>query len=392
MHIALFLHIYQPPTQYPKMVKKIARQSYGKIVALLEEFPQVKITLNINASLSEQFKILGLEELINRIIRLAERGQIEFTGSAAYHPILPDLPNKEITRQIKLNKKINQSIFGSAYETRGFYPPEMGYEDRLGEVVEKLGFEWMILDGSAVPEYKGCLECVYRRRNGLILAFLREDTLSFKIAFGRIKTILGLKRAISSKRLVKKKYIVLAMDGETFGHHQKKQLKFLRQLFGANKSDKRIGLVKISELMNLYKKRRSVELRRSTWGYTEDAEGDRVWVRWRNPKNSVHQILDELRKIAIEVVDNNDHKTREILDKALMSDTYWWASGKPFWYPGMIRQGADLFYQAVRKSSSASDEEKSRTKYLVTQKLDMELNKLRTRKQREKVLGKMIRE
>ncbi len=108
MDIALFLHIYQPPTQSSEFVRKITGESYKRIIDLLEEYPRVKITLNINASLTQQLEREGFGTLIERIGKLGERGQIEFVGSGAYHPILPELPRKEIVRQIKLNTKINQ--------------------------------------------------------------------------------------------------------------------------------------------------------------------------------------------------------------------------------------------------------------------------------------------
>jgi predicted glycosyl hydrolase (DUF1957 family) len=386
MHIALLLHIYQPPTQYPYVVKKIARQSYERIVELLEKNSDSKITLNINASLTQQFKKLGLESLLRRISVLAQNGQVEFTASAAYHPVLPDLPRREIFRQINLNNSVNQSLLGSAYNPQGFFPPEMAYDVKLGKLIEEMGFKWIAVDDTAVEKDVMYLRSVYRRRGGELLAFPREDNLSFKIAFGKIKTQLGLVRAIGADNLRKRQYLVLAMDGETFGHHQPKQLKFLKRLFEANRNDKRVSLVTISELMGLYKKRTSVKLRESTWGYTEVVEGKKIWVRWRNPRNPVHKLLASLRSLALEAIDSKDQKARAILDTALNSDTFWWASGKPFWHPGMVKRGAGLFLKAIN-SSKASNEEKIEARKVVRKDLELEMKRMRIRKHRERILG-----
>lgn len=364
MHIALLLHIYQPPTQYRKMVKKISKQSYEKIVKLLEEFPEAKITLNMNASLTEQLVKVGLDRLLERMVALAKRGQIEFVGSGAYHPILPDLPKREIIRQIKLNNNINQSILGSAYNPKGLFPPELAYDASLGEVVEELGFDWILVDGTAIADWRKFLSFIYRKKGGRLLVFPREGALSYKIAFGRIRTALGLLRAIGASQVAKRKYVVLAMDGETFGHHQPKQIRFLRELFAANKKDKRINLVSVSQLLDLYPARESVELLASTWGYTEEVEGKKIWVRWRNPTNPAHWLLDRLRHLAISVVGGGDSEARKLLDRGLSSDTFWWASGEANWHPGMVDRGARFLLEAVMKSENASLEQKRMAKGL----------------------------
>lgn len=67
MYLALFLHIYQPPTQLSGITEKIAQDSYLKIVSLLEKSPQCKITLNINASLTEQLAEKGYADLLGKI-------------------------------------------------------------------------------------------------------------------------------------------------------------------------------------------------------------------------------------------------------------------------------------------------------------------------------------
>lgn len=358
MQIALLLHIYQPPTQFQGLVEAITRQSYEKVVRLLEKYPQARINLNINASLSEQLFDAGYKGLLERMAVLAEKGQIEFTGSAAYHPILPDLSKHEIIRQINLNNKINQSLIGSAYSPVGFFPPEMAYENKVGEVAEKLGFKWMVVDDTGIEDGHYCLDYVYRRKNGRLLYFSRNSRLSYKIAFGKVRTILGLQRSIGVDQALRKKYLVLAMDGETFGHHQPKQLEFLELLFASQSQKNGLKLCRISQLMLLYKKRVEVEVKPSTWGYTKVVDGQRIWVRWRNPDSPLHLLLGRLRSMAVKSVGKGDTQARLMLDRALNSDTFWWASGSPCWHSGMVDRGAAMLCEVVQKSHHATAEEK----------------------------------
>jgi alpha-amylase/alpha-mannosidase (GH57 family) len=110
MYWANFLHIYQPPTQTEEIIRKVARESYQTIIRILEEAPNAKITLNINAVLTEQLNRRGLGEIIEGLKTLAMRGQIEFTGSAMYHPILPLIPEEEVIRQVRLNTEVKGVI------------------------------------------------------------------------------------------------------------------------------------------------------------------------------------------------------------------------------------------------------------------------------------------
>ena len=150
-----FLHIYQPPWQTKEMTKKIAKQSYWRIVHILEKHPQAKITLNINGTLTEQLAANGEMPLLRALGTLAKRGQIEFVGSAKYHAILPLIPPKEVIRQIELNNLANRKYFGKWYKPKGFFPPEMCWDNKLASVLKKFEFEWVILDEIAVnPAFK----------------------------------------------------------------------------------------------------------------------------------------------------------------------------------------------------------------------------------------------
>src|SRR5207247_6121356 len=111
---ANFLHIYQPPTQIREITEKVTRESYRPIVQLLLAHPRGRITLNINGVLTEQLARWGGEDVLAALRTLAERGQIEFTGSAKFHPILPLLPDAEIARQLHLNEQANRAPFGAA--------------------------------------------------------------------------------------------------------------------------------------------------------------------------------------------------------------------------------------------------------------------------------------
>ncbi len=193
---ACFLHFYQPPTQKKYWIDRVTDECYRRIINGLLENPQAKITLNINSILCELWDEHGHHDVLSGLKTLVERGQIELTGSAKYHPLLPKLPKEMVVRQIVLNEITLNKYFGvagpvlrnSKFKTlnskqtqnpndqksksfefenfgnsnlfstsnlelsasgkplRGFFPPEMAYNRYLAEIVASLGYEWIITE------------------------------------------------------------------------------------------------------------------------------------------------------------------------------------------------------------------------------------------------------
>ena len=133
MKWANFLHIYQPPTQKPIWVKRIADESYRKIFKGLLEIPRARLSLNINSILCELLDQNGGMDVIKNIKKLVEKGNIELTGSAKYHAFLPLLPESEIERQILLNEESLNKYFGKSWKKGGFFSPEMAYSKKVAE-------------------------------------------------------------------------------------------------------------------------------------------------------------------------------------------------------------------------------------------------------------------
>ena len=188
VYFAFLFHIYQPPVQIPAVVKKIVNESYKPIIEALRDHPEAKITLNINATLTEQLHDFGYDDLIEAFTTLASRGQIEFTGSGKFHPLLPLIPEPEILRQIKLNNETNRHFFGKLYNPRGFFPPEMAVSEEVFKTVKKAGFDWMIMSGIAntLPEFPTNHISVHP--NGLKVLF-RDDYTSIDCAFDKINNV-----------------------------------------------------------------------------------------------------------------------------------------------------------------------------------------------------------
>lgn len=368
--IALLLHIYQPPTQFSEITERIVDESYWPLIRLLGEVPDIEVTLNICASLTEQLDKLGYRDLLDAISDLVRKGKLEITGSAKYHPLLSKLPRREIVHQIRLNDKTNERLLGAeVYQPQGFFPPEMAYSSHVARAVEEAGFRWIIVEDMAFPEGK-TRRCdrVYRVAGSNLGAFFRDKDLSLQIAFGDIKTVAGFAARMQEE---KEGYRIIAMDGETFGHHHPDALDLLKGIL----ADTRYEWISLSQVMERYGGDfEEVEVLPSTWGMMEySEERGRIFPRWDNPDNPLHVKQWQLFHLALTVISREEEsgdsylEARAIFDKAVHSDHFFWAGGDPCWHPEMVSRGVELLKDVVEKSPSAFPEEVTKAEKLVSE-------------------------
>ncbi|MDD5039534.1 MAG: UvrB/UvrC motif-containing protein [Patescibacteria group bacterium] len=359
MYWANFLHIYQPPTQKEYWVKKIANESYRKLIKGFTENPHAKATLNINAGLTELFAKYACRDVIAGIRMLAERGQIELTASAKYHPFLPMMPKDEIVRQIELNTATNRRYFGSAYKPTGFFPPEMAYNRNVADVIAGQGYRWLILDELAfsgkIKDIDWTKTYTVRGHDNLHV-FFREREASFRILSAEIGMSIfsgSMLIKLLGERVHNKEYLITAMDGETFGHHRP-GLEYL--LFDLYKT-KELQPVTISELTAFFPASAAIEPRPSSWALMmKDIERNTPFSRWNDKHNTIHAMQWQLTNLAIQSIKRLKKtfkrypRVRHDLDRALHSDQYWWASAMPWWSIEMIEAGAKDLRDVILES------------------------------------------
>lgn len=383
---APLLHFYQPPTQTASMLMKISNEAYRPLLDVFDEFQHARVTVNINGVLTEMLGQCGYSDVLDKLRKLAEDGQIEFTGSGKFHPILPLIPREEMERQIRLNYQTNRNLLGDVYVPRGIFPPEMCYSKDIVESVIESRHEWIILSGIACP-VAWPMNVIHQIGNGHdgLAVFFRDDILSNKISFRNIDGpgfIEHLNRLYTGKGDI---YVVTAMDAETFGHHiqhwdklflaqifetlepmpdddktmheQKPLAEQHRRLFAFEKDQKerRIKIVTISELLEVFPRGAKVEPKPSSWSTTaDDIRMQNYYPLWYDKNNPIHQTQWEHLNITMDVAhmaaelagDDNSHKFADIarttLDAALHSDQFWWASKKPMWDINMVYRGLNL--------------------------------------------------
>jgi hypothetical protein len=369
MYWANFLHIYQPPTQKPYWVKKIADGSYRRIVAELKRAPTAKLTLNVSAILVELFEQNGCQDLIDDIKMLLEKGQIELTASAKYHPLLPKLPKDEVIRQIRLNNETHKKYFGDAFQPKGFFPPEMGFSLEVAKIVAELGYQWIIVDELSFPRELGPVDYskIYTIKDiPDFKIYFRERRMSYKILSGQLGTGNLLIDSLG-ERLGKHEYLLTGMDGETFGHHRPGMEHLLFEMY----KSKKLQTVLISELPPYFKDNIAITPTASTWALMEkDLEKNASFARWDDPGNLIHEKQWTLFNLAVKTVTEASEKdpgfaaARVLLDRAVHSDQFWWASAKPWWSLEMMEAGAKELKEVVQLLANTPAEIKDKAQAL----------------------------
>ncbi len=344
------MHFYQPPTADKETVIEAVEMSYKRIIRALKKNPHIKFTFNLAGCLLEKLNQFGYHNLIADIKSLERKKQIEITGTAAFHQILPLIPKKEVIRNIKINQTILKKYFGKNLKTQGFFMPELAYNALAAKIIADFGYKWIALDEISA----------YGKLNKLDLNKLYLDKKSgLKIFFRkRLWSRSYVPRAMAD--LIGRNYHGVAptiTDAELYGlrHHD-----FASDFEKLLKSH-RLETLTVSEFLSGLKEKVELKPLASSWESTaNELKRGKPFILWQNNKNKIQKKLWQLAHLAIATVnrhqdDANYSWARHHLDRGLASCTFWWASARDFklfssisWNPDEIERGTNELIKSIR--------------------------------------------
>lgn len=386
-----FLHFYQPPNQQKDILERIVNESYRPLMRIFRDNPQAKATININGGLLELLEEDGYKDVVNDLRKLLRRGQIELTGSAKYHAFLPLLPENEIRRQIEINEETLRRYFGE-WKKKGFFPPELAYDFNLARIVKEMGYEWIVAAqiafGSEIPRF----DRTYKVKDlGDFKIFFRHKQASVLILSGITRSVESFFAELDANLLAANHYILTIMDAETFGHHRPGLQDLLFEFYKKGGED--LQPILVSDLPKYFSEVYEVAPRASTWSNEEqdfwlDKEkkvaAQSPFLLWKDRSNPIHKLQWEFVEFVLRTIQSEKlKKVRDMLDRALSSDMFWWASAKPWWSLEMIESGAYELKKLVETIPGVSEEEKMRAEQYYHQILDLAFEWQRTGKIRQ---------
>jgi hypothetical protein len=324
---------------------------------------------------------MGYQNIFKWLKELIARGQVEITGSAAYHPILPLIPEAETVRQIRENEDWLARILEKGQRPRGFFLPELAYTPKVAELIKEAGYEWLILDEIAYNGHLGQADTgrAYLDENSGLKVVLRSRRLSRSYVPETITAILDKNAASPDNKRVA--FALTAADGELVGlRHEDPTAVYERLL-----KRKDLETSTVSEWLDKQKDILPIKPEAHSWETTEaEMEKSEPFALWQDKTNTIQKKLWELADLAYKSVegcyaDHNYNWARWHLVRGLASCTFWWASARDFrlfsslsWSPDLIERGVNELVRAIR----ALENEDSRDSKIKAEKLNISIKKM----------------
>jgi len=341
LYWANLLHFYQPPDQDRNILERVVNESYHPVIRIFEQIPSAKATVNIQSCLIELLIKTGFGKIVTRLKKLADNGQIEFTVSPRFHPILPFISDDEIDRQVTQGIKTNKTYFGLLYNPKGFYSPEMAYTSNVAKAAARHGCRWLAVDEITITGKlnKLSFDRLYMDKSAGGLVLIPRDR---QISDALANTIFAREQIRNTNDFIRlankqnRKFVFTSNDVEQFGHHHKGGQTLLRLLY----RDTRMIPITVSQLLNHVRKKEYCQPGQSDWISTaEDIKRKKVFYTWKDPSNKIHKALWELYKIAFDEIRNAAQagdilhsRARDLLGAASPSCSFFWSSCRPWWY------------------------------------------------------------
>ena len=348
-------------------MERVVNESYRPLMKIFKDNPRARATFNISGALVELLDQKGYRDVLDALKELLERGQVELTGSAAYHAFLPLLSKEEAIRQIELNDVFLRGQFGGLYQPKGFFSPELAFDYQTAKIVRDRGYEWLVapeLAYGSQPAWPN--KTFYLEEVPGLKIFFRHKRASVLILAGISRTAESLLKVDLEDLVNQDIYILAVMDAETFGHHRPGMDDFLEEILKLES----FRSIKVSEIIERFGESEKVSVRESSWSNEEqdfwlDKEKGVVsqnpFLLWKDPSNPIHQLQWEFAGWVVGLVKekaSGESRSRHALDKALGSDQFWWASAKPWWSLEMIEAGAFRLKELVEELPRVTEEQR----------------------------------
>lgn len=348
---ANLIDMYQPPNCDRSALEKIIKQSYLPLLKIFEQNPDLGFTLNLPGCTADLMIRTGFGDVIKKIAKLGERGQIDFTMTPKYQPLIPLHGDEDVDRQIEAHNKICKRYFGICYSPQGLYSPFLAYSQKVSKAGARFMLKWVVADENSIrARSQNGFNSLYMDKSagGILLMGCRRDISnqlggSFwarKIPRSASEFLQAALRQASND-----KYLITVVDARNFGYENPGRDGLLRALYRDNK----LKAVTISHLRRYVKRKDFIRpADGSSVTGRENSSKRRPFLIWENDRNPIHQSLWKLYKMAASEIKNALTKgdpqlarARDMVDSASAAVNWSMASCNPWWDPAYPRQAAD---------------------------------------------------
>lgn len=217
IYLGLAIHNHQPVDNFPEVFDKAYSDAYLPFVEALENHPRIRLSLHYSGCLLD-WLLENKRDFIERVARLAKRGQVEIMTGGYYEPILPVIPDADSLGQIaKLTSAVRRE-FGQS--PAGMWLAERVWEPQLPGTLARAGVEWTIVDDNhfhAVGLNPDQLLGYYVTEDeGLPMkVFASSKDLRYSIPWHKVEDVIEYVRSLATED--GRRVVAMGDDGEKFG-------------------------------------------------------------------------------------------------------------------------------------------------------------------------------
>ncbi len=160
---ALVLNLHQPPSNLDVLLGRDGREA-AEILFAYDRMPRAlwayedlaRVHLSMSGTLLEtlshpdfQRKVYGIVDCGTLLWALQNTRIFEIVGTGYYHPVLPLIPEADWDEQIARWRAVARHVFWRE-RFPGFWPPELGFDERLIPHLKEAGYRYVIVDSEYV--------------------------------------------------------------------------------------------------------------------------------------------------------------------------------------------------------------------------------------------------
>lgn len=139
---------YEDRTSNERILKKIAQKSYlptnSRLLELLRQNPEFKLSLSITGTIIEQLERWSPESL-ESFKRLTETGRVEIVDETYHHSLAFFYSRSEFEMQVDMHRRKVQQVFGQTPQV--FRNTELAYNNDLASWADQAGYKGILTEG-----------------------------------------------------------------------------------------------------------------------------------------------------------------------------------------------------------------------------------------------------
>lgn len=139
---------YDDQTSNERILKKVADKSYlptnARLLKLLQEHPEFKLSLSITGTVIEQLEKWSPEAL-QSFKEIVATGQVEIVAETYHHSLAFFYSRSEFEMQVDMHRRKVEEVFGQTPSV--FRNTELSYNNEVAQWADKAGYKGVLTEG-----------------------------------------------------------------------------------------------------------------------------------------------------------------------------------------------------------------------------------------------------